>query len=33
VQNHRSRVATPDEVRDGKYYRDHAEYLADRAAA
>jgi hypothetical protein len=27
-----SRWATPDEIRDGKYYRDHAEYLADRAA-
>jgi hypothetical protein len=26
------RIATADEQRDGKYYRDHAEYLADRAA-
>jgi hypothetical protein len=26
-----SRWATPDEIRDGKYYKDHAEYLADRA--
>jgi hypothetical protein len=27
-----SRWATPDEIRDGKFYKDHAEYLADRAA-
>jgi hypothetical protein len=26
------RVATEREILDGKYYRDHAEYLADRAA-
>jgi hypothetical protein len=32
VQNHRSRVATADEIRDGKFYQDHAEYLASRAA-
>jgi hypothetical protein len=25
-------VATPDELRDGKYYPDHAAWLADRAA-
>jgi hypothetical protein len=24
--------ATPDEIRDGKFYADHAAYLADRAA-
>jgi len=27
-----SRPATPDEIRDGKFYRDFAEYQADRAA-
>jgi hypothetical protein len=27
-----SRPATPDEIRDGKFYRDLAEYQADRAA-
>jgi hypothetical protein len=26
------RIATEEEKRDGKYYRDHSEYLADRAA-
>jgi hypothetical protein len=33
VQNHRSHVASEREILDGKFYRDHAEYLADRAAA
>jgi hypothetical protein len=28
-----ARLATEDEKRDGKFYKDHAEYLADRAAA
>jgi len=28
-----SRLATPDEIRDGKFYADHAEFLADRSAA
>jgi hypothetical protein len=32
LENHAARIASPDEVRDGKYYRDHAEFLADRAA-
>jgi hypothetical protein len=32
LENHGARIATPDEQRDGKYYRDHSEYLADRAA-
>ena len=32
VENHRSRVATPDEIRDGVFFKDHAEYLASRAA-
>jgi hypothetical protein len=27
-----ARIATPDEMRDGKFYKDHAEYQADRAA-
>jgi hypothetical protein len=26
------RIATPDDLRNGKYYRDFAEYQADRAA-
>ena len=32
LQDHRARVATPDEIRDGKFYKDLAEYQADRAA-
>jgi hypothetical protein len=32
LEAHVARVATPDQVRDGKFYVDHAEYLADRAA-
>jgi hypothetical protein len=32
LENHGARVATPREVLDGKFYKDHAEYLADRAA-
>jgi hypothetical protein len=32
LENHRARVATEREILDGKYYKDHAEYLADRAA-
>jgi hypothetical protein len=32
VGNHLAPIATPDQVRDGKFYRDHTEYLADRAA-
>jgi hypothetical protein len=32
LEAHVARVATPDQVRDGKFYADHAEYLADRAA-
>jgi hypothetical protein len=28
-----ARIATPDQIRDGKFYKDHAEYLADRSAA
>ena len=32
LENHAARIATPDEIRDGKFYKDHAEYLADRAA-
>jgi hypothetical protein len=32
VERHSSRVATEREILDGKFYRDHAEYLADRAA-
>jgi hypothetical protein len=33
LENHGARIATEREILDGKYYRDHAEYLADRAAA
>lgn len=33
LENHRARVATEREILDGKYYRDHSEYLADRGAA
>jgi hypothetical protein len=33
VGSHTAPIATADQLRDGKYYRDHAEYLADRAAA
>jgi phosphoribosylformimino-5-aminoimidazole carboxamide ribonucleotide (ProFAR) isomerase len=32
LENHRARAATEREILDGKYYKDHAEYLADRAA-
>jgi hypothetical protein len=32
LQNHSARIATEREVLDGKFYKDHAEYLADRAA-
>jgi hypothetical protein len=32
LKTHGARIATPDEIRDGKFYKDHAEYLADRAA-
>jgi hypothetical protein len=32
VQNHRSRIATPDEIRDGQFFKDLAEYQASRAA-
>jgi hypothetical protein len=33
LENHGARIATEREILDGKYYKDHAEYLADRAAA
>jgi hypothetical protein len=33
VENHRGRVATPDEVRDGVFFKDLAEYQASRSAA
>jgi hypothetical protein len=33
VGSHTAPIATADQVRDGKFYKDHAEYLADRAAA
>jgi hypothetical protein len=33
VETHRAAIATEDQIRDGKYYRDQAEYLADRSAA
>jgi hypothetical protein len=33
LENHLARVATEREILDGKFYKDHAEYLADRAAA
>ena len=33
VADHRAHVASEREILDGKYYRDHAEYLADRSAA
>jgi hypothetical protein len=32
VANHGARIATEREILDGKFYKDHAEYLADRAA-
>jgi hypothetical protein len=32
VEAHRAHVATEREILDGKFYKDHAEYLADRAA-
>jgi hypothetical protein len=32
VANHGAHVASEREILDGKYYRDHADYLADRAA-
>jgi hypothetical protein len=32
VENHRGRVATPDEIRDGVFFKDLAEYQASRAA-
>jgi hypothetical protein len=33
LENHAARVATEREILDGKYYRDHQEFLADRSAA
>jgi hypothetical protein len=33
VANHGARIATEREILDGKFYKDHAEYLADRSAA
>jgi hypothetical protein len=33
LENHRARVATEREILDGKYYADHAAYLADRGGA
>jgi hypothetical protein len=32
LENHGARIATEREILDGKFYKDHAEYLADRAA-
>ena len=32
LERHTGRPARVDEIRDGKYYKDYAEYLADRAA-
>ena len=32
VQNHRSHVASEREILDGQFFKDHAEYLAARAA-
>jgi hypothetical protein len=32
VENHRSRVATSDEIRDGVFFKDYAEFQASRAA-
>jgi hypothetical protein len=32
LENHAARIATEREILDGKYYKDHAEYLTDRAA-
>lgn len=32
VADHRAHVASEREILDGKFYKDHAEYLADRAA-
>jgi hypothetical protein len=32
LENHRARIATEDEIRDGQFFKDHAEYLAARAA-
>jgi hypothetical protein len=32
VQNHRSRIATPDEIRDGQFFANFEEYQAARAA-
>ncbi len=32
LERHTGRPATPDEIRDGKFYKDHAEFLQDRAA-
>jgi hypothetical protein len=33
LQNHRGRVATEDEIRDGVFFKDLAEYQASRSAA
>jgi hypothetical protein len=33
LQTHGAHIATEREILDGKFYKDHAEYLADRAAA
>jgi hypothetical protein len=32
LENHAARIATEREILDGKFYKDHTEYLADRAA-
>lgn len=32
LELNKGRPASADEIRDGKFYKDHAEYLADRAA-
>jgi hypothetical protein len=32
VENHRTPIATPDQVRDGRFFKDHEEYLTSRAA-
>ena len=32
TEGHRARIATPDEIRDGQFFKDFAEYQAARAA-